>query len=147
MPDGVEVIRSPLRPVPVTVSTAVDGGGGGGGGGVDDVTVNVAFLVTLFNVAEIATGVDALTALVEIVNTALCDPIGTVTLEGTTTTAGLPLDNATVVAVAAAAESTTAPCAVEPPATLDGLTARFVRMLFDAPAGFTVRLADRVSPL
>jgi hypothetical protein len=33
MPAGVDVIRSPLRPVAVTVSVTVWGGGGGGGGG------------------------------------------------------------------------------------------------------------------
>ena len=32
MPDGAEVTRSPLRPLAVTVSVAVDEGGGGGGG-------------------------------------------------------------------------------------------------------------------
>src|SRR5262252_4550145 len=33
MPLGVEVMRSPFRPVAVTVSVAVCGGGGGGGPG------------------------------------------------------------------------------------------------------------------
>jgi len=39
MPAGADVIRSPLRPVAVTVSVTVCGGGGGGAGGV---TVRVA---------------------------------------------------------------------------------------------------------
>jgi hypothetical protein len=32
MPVGLDVTRSPLRPLAVTVSVAADGGGGGGGG-------------------------------------------------------------------------------------------------------------------
>ena len=41
MPAGVEVMRSPLRPVAVTVSVTVCPGGGGGGGAAA-VTVSVA---------------------------------------------------------------------------------------------------------
>jgi hypothetical protein len=40
IPAGLEVTRTPLRPVAVTVRVAVGGGGGGGG-----VTVRVAVLV------------------------------------------------------------------------------------------------------
>jgi hypothetical protein len=146
IPDGVEVIRSPLRPLPVTVRTAVDGGGGGGGA-ESGVTVNVAFFVTPFNIAAIVTGVLALGAVVEIVKTALWDPAATVTLDGTAATAPLPLASATVVAVSAAAERTTAPCAVDPPTTLAGLIARLVSVLDDDPGGVTVSVADRESPL
>jgi hypothetical protein len=39
MPAGLEVMRSPLRPVAVTVKVAPVGGGGGGGGGAAGVTV------------------------------------------------------------------------------------------------------------
>jgi hypothetical protein len=42
IPVGVEVIRSPLRPLAVTVSMALCGGGAGGAGGA---TVMVAVLV------------------------------------------------------------------------------------------------------
>ena len=35
IPAGVDVTRSPLRPLAVTVNVAVCGGGGGGGGGGD----------------------------------------------------------------------------------------------------------------
>lgn len=69
------------------------------------------------------------------------------TLAGTAATLGVLLEIATVVAVVAAAERTTAPCAVEPPVTLAGLTARFVNVLVDDPTGLTVRLPDRVVPL
>ena len=68
MPAGVDETRSPLRPLAVTVSVADCGGGGGGGDA--DVTVRVAVFVTPFNVAEIVTGVDALTAVVEMPKTA-----------------------------------------------------------------------------
>jgi hypothetical protein len=72
MPAGVDETRSPLRPLAVTVSVADCGGGGGGGGGGDaDVTVRVAVFVTPFNVAEIVTGVEALTAVVEMPKTAV----------------------------------------------------------------------------
>jgi hypothetical protein len=70
IPAGLEVIRSPLRPVAFTVSVAVCDGGGGGGVDVD-VTVRVAVFVTAFSRAEIVTGVDAVTLAVEIANTAL----------------------------------------------------------------------------
>jgi hypothetical protein len=42
MPAGVEVIRSPLRPVAETVTVTFCGGGGGGGGGAEALTVSVA---------------------------------------------------------------------------------------------------------
>jgi hypothetical protein len=45
MPAGLEVTRSPLRPLAVTVSVAVPAGGGGGGLDADRVTVSVAVRV------------------------------------------------------------------------------------------------------
>ena len=144
MPDGLETTRSPPRPLAVTVNVAVCGGGGWDAGGV---TVSVALFVTPFSVAAIVTPVEALTPVVVIAKTALCEPAGTVTLDGTAATAGLPLASATVVADVAAADSTTAPCALVPPVTLDGFTTKFVSVLVDDPAGLMVRLADRVPPL
>lgn len=147
-PVGVEVTRSPLRPLAVTVSVAACGGGGGGGGGEAALTVSVAVFVTPFNEAESVTGVLALTAEVVMVKTALCEPAGTVTLCGTEATPLFALDSATGTSAVAAADSTTAPWALDPPVTLVGLSARFVRI---APAvgesGVTVRLAVRVVPL
>src|SRR5256714_1028533 len=81
MPAGLDEIRSPLRPVAVTVRVN-DPDGGGGGGGDDGVTVKVAVLVAPPNAPLIVTGVDALTAVVEIVNVALVAPAGTITLAG-----------------------------------------------------------------
>ena len=147
IPVGLDVIRSPLRPLAFTVSVALCGGGGGGGGGAAEVTVRVAVFVTAFNVAAIVTGVDAVTLLVEIAKTALCEPAGTVTLAGTAATPLLLLERATLVAVVAAAARMTAPCALEPPETVDGLTARLVRVLDDEPGGLIVRFPVRVVPL
>jgi hypothetical protein len=148
MPAGVDETRSPLRPLAVTVSVADCGGGGGGGGGDADVTVRVAVFVTPFNEAEIVTGVEALTAVVEMAKTALCEPVGTTTLAGTAATPGLALDSATETLAVAAAARTTAPCAPDPPETLVGLRDRFVSVA-SAPGvfGVTVSVAVRVEPL
>jgi hypothetical protein len=143
IPEGLDVIRSPLRPLALTVSVALCGGGGGDA----DVTVRLAAFVTAFNVAVIVSGVDTVTLLVEIAKTALWEPAGTVTLAGTAATAALLLESETLVAVVAAAARTTAPCALEPPETVPGLTARFVSVLDDEPGGLTVRFPDRVVPL
>jgi len=147
MPVGVEVTRSPLRPLAVTVNVADCGGGGGGGGDDPAVTASAAVLVTPFSVAESVAPVSALTAAVVMVKTALCEPDGTVTLAGTDATPGFALDRATGTSVVAAAIRTTPPCALEPPVTLVGLTKKLVSV---APAvgelGVTVRVAVRVVP-
>ena len=65
IPAGVEVTRSPLRPVAVTVSVAVCDGGA---------TVRVADRVTPAALAVIVTGVDVVTPLVGIANVALVAP-------------------------------------------------------------------------
>src|SRR5688500_8697815 len=114
MPAGLEVTRSPPRPVAVTVSVAFWPGG---------VTVSVAVRVTLPALAVIVTGVDAVTALVVTVKPALVAPWTTETLPGTLAAAGFELDNATGKPPAgAAAVSVTVPCAAVPPATEAGLT-------------------------
>jgi hypothetical protein len=146
MPAGLEVTRSPLRPLALTVSAAVWGGGGGGGDDAD-VTVRIAVFVTAFNVAEIVTPVDVVTPVVVMLNTAVCEPAGIVTLAGTAATFVLLLDSATVVGVVAAAERASTPCALVPPETLVGLSVRFDSVLVDEPAGFTVMLPVRVVPL
>ena len=148
IPLGVEVTRSPLRPLALTVKVADWGGGGGGGWDDPDVTASVAFFVTPFSDAESVALVSALTAAVVMVKTALCEPDGTVTLAGTDATPGFAFDRATVTSAVAAAIRTTPPWALEPPVTLVGLSTRLVRM---APAvgefGVTVKLALRVVPL
>src|SRR5438067_121624 len=61
IPAGLEVTRSPPRPVAVTFSVAVCGDGGGGASGL---TVNVADLVTPPPLAEIVTTVCVVTWVV-----------------------------------------------------------------------------------
>jgi hypothetical protein len=144
MPAGADETRSPLRPLAVTVRVADCGGGGGDA----DVTVRVAVFVTPFNEAEIVTGVEALTPVVEMAKTAVCEPVGTTTLAGTAATPGLALASATDTLAVAAAARTTAPCAPDPPETLVGLSDRFVSVA-SAPGvfGVTVSVAVRVVPL
>jgi hypothetical protein len=86
MPAGLEVTRSPPRPVAVTVSDAVCPGG---------VTVNVAVRVTPPALPMMVTGVDCETGAVLAVNVALVAPATTVTLAGTVAALVLLLDSAT----------------------------------------------------
>ena len=65
MPAGVEVMRSPLRPVALTVKVAFCPAG---------VTANVAVRVTLPAVAVSVTGVDAVTVVVEMAKRVLVAP-------------------------------------------------------------------------
>ena len=120
IPAGLEVTRSPLRPVTVTVTVAFCGGGAGG------VTVRTAVRVAPPYDAVIVTEVELVTAEVEIPATVDVPPSGTVAVAGTEATAGLLLDSETVAPPGGAApDSTKAACAPLPPVTLDGLSARF----------------------
>ena len=65
MPAGLDVTRSPLRPVAVTVSVAACAG---------EVTVTVAVRVTPPALAVIVTGVDVVTAFVAIAKDTLLAP-------------------------------------------------------------------------
>lgn len=136
IPAGLEVIRSPLRPVAVTVSVAACPGA---------FTVSVAVRVTLPAVAVIVTGVDAATELVVIAKVALVAPCATVTPGGAVAEASL-LDSVTANPPAGAAlVSVTVPCDAVPPVTLVGFTATD-----DSDAGgggdATVRVALRLAP-
>jgi len=74
MPAGLEVIRSPLRPLAVTVNVTLALGG---------FTASVAVLVTPARTAEMVAAVGAVTEVVVTVKFALVAPAGTVTLAGT----------------------------------------------------------------
>jgi hypothetical protein len=114
MPAGLEVTRSPVRPVAVTVSVAVCAGGA---------TVSVAVRVTPPALAVIVTGVEVVTALVEIGIVALVAPCATETLAGTLAAAAL-LESETANPPAGAADVRVAvPCDEAPPTTLVGLSA------------------------
>jgi hypothetical protein len=113
IPAGLDVTRSPLRPVAVTVSVAVDPGG---------VTVSAAVRVTPAALAVMVATVDAVTEAVAMVKVALVTPAATVTLAGTVAAAVL-LDSVTANPPAGAADvNVTVPWADVPPVTLVGLT-------------------------
>jgi hypothetical protein len=115
IPAGLEVARSPLRPVAVTVSVAVPVAAGGA-------TVSAAVRVTPAALAVMVTTVDAGTDAVAMVTVALVAPAATVTLPGTVA-AVLLLVSVTPNPPAGAADvNVTVPCADVPPVTLVGLT-------------------------
>lgn len=104
IPAGLEVTRSPARPVAVTVSVAVCGGGGAGS------TVRLVVAVAPLYVAEMVTGVDVATAEVETAKVAVLAPEGIVTDAGTVAAPALLLDRETVApACGAAPDKVTAP--------------------------------------
>ena len=89
MPAGLEVTRSPLRPVAVTVTVAFCGGGAAG------VTVRTAVRVAPPYVAVIVTGVELLTAAVEMATTVDVLRPGDRHARRHAATAGLLLDSET----------------------------------------------------
>ena len=123
IPAGLEVTRSPLRPVAVTDSVADCAGGGGGGGVAGGFTDNVAVLVAPPKAPPIVTDVAAVTPVVGTPKFALVAPAATVTLAGTPATVVLLLDNVTMAPpVEAAVVKVTVPVLGAPPTTLVGLT-------------------------
>jgi len=100
-------------------------------------TVNPAFLLLPFSVAEIVTPVDTVTALVVTVKEAEALPFGIVTLGGSDFTAELPLTtaNATLMLPTAGTESVTVPTVLAPPVNFPGVKRNRV-MTF----GFTVKV-------
>jgi hypothetical protein len=94
MPTGLEVTRTPLRPVTVTVSVAAAAGGA---------IANAAVRVTPAAVAVMVATVDAVTDTVVTVNSPLVAPAATVTLAGTVAVA-LSLESVTANPPAGAAD-------------------------------------------
>ena len=140
IPAGLEVMRSPLRPVAVTDSVAVCAGGGGG------FTVSVAVALAPPKAPPTVTGVAAVTPVVVIPKFALVAPGATVTLGGTPATVVLLLDSVTMAPpVPAAAVKVTVPVLPAPPTTLVGLTVS-VDKVGAAGTGFTVNTAVRATP-
>jgi hypothetical protein len=136
MPVGLEVMRSPLRPVAVTVKVRACPAA---------VTVSVVVRVTPAAVAVIVTGVDAVTLVVAIAKVALVAPCATVTLAGTVVALLLSLNVTANPPAGAAAVNVTIPCALVPPVTLVGLTVTLPR-LAGGGGGVTVSAAVRVVP-
>ena len=115
MPAGLDVMRSPLRPLAVTVSVAVAGGAPCGP------TVSVAVLDVPPNVPVIVTGVLDVTVLVAAAKVALVAPAATVTLAGTVAAEVLLLDSVTwAPPVGAPDDNVTVPVEPSPPTTLKG---------------------------
>ena len=113
IPAGLDVTRSPLRPVAVTVSVAVAAGGA---------TVSAAVRVTPAALAVMVATVDTVADVVAMVKVALVAPAATVTLAGTVA-AALLLESVTPNPPAGAADvNVTVPCTDVPPVTLVGLT-------------------------
>jgi hypothetical protein len=140
MPAGLDVTRSPLRPVALTVKVTLAPGG---------FTVSVADLVMPASTAEIVAAVEAVTALVATVKLALVAPAGTVMLAGTVTAVELSESVTSAPPLGAALVSVTLPCEVPPPVTVPGFSARVLRLAAGggADAGVTVSVPDRLVPL
>ena len=139
IPAGLELTRSPLRPVAATESVAVWAGGAGG------FTVSVAVLLTPPKLPPIVTDVTAVTPVVVMLKLAVVVPAATVTLAGTPAAVVLLLDSVTTAPPAGAAEvKVTVPVLPAPPTTLAGLTVS-VDKVGAAATGFTVNTEVRVA--
>lgn len=140
IPAGLEVIRSPLRPVAVTVNVTF---------AVAGFTVSAAVLVTPAKTAEIVAEVEAVTEVVVTVKLALVAPAGTVTLAGTVAAVELSESDTTAPPEGAAALKVTVPVEELPPWTVAGDSDRAegVGAGGGAALPFTVSVAVRETPL
>ena len=140
MPAGLDVTRSPLRPLAVTVNVTVAPGG---------LTVSVAVLVTPAMTAEMLAAVEVAGAVVVAVKVALVAPAGTVTLAGTLAAAALLESVTTAPPDGAALVRVTLPCEVPPPVTLVGFSVRLLRLAGGGGGGtgVTVNVPVRLAPL
>ena len=140
IPAGLDVIRSPLRPLALTVKVTLVPGG---------FTVNAAVLVTPAKTAEIVTEVKAVTEVVVTAKLTLVAPAGTVMLAGTVAAAELSESVTSAPPVGAALVSVTLPCEVPPPVTLLGFSANVFRLAGGggAATGVTVSVPVLLVPL
>src|SRR5207247_8417629 len=111
IPAGLEVTRSPLRPVAVTVRVAVPVAAGG-------VTVSPAVRVTPPALAVMVATVDAVTDVVAMAAVALVAPAATVTLPGTVAAPLLLVSVTPIPPAGAAGVKVTVACPAAPPRTL-----------------------------
>jgi hypothetical protein len=138
MPVGLEVTRSPLRPVAFTVSVTVPVCACG-------VTVSVVVRVTPPALAVMVTGVDVVTVDVAIGKVAVMAPCATVTFACTVAAVLLSLSVTANPPAGAAAVKVTVPWDEAPPTTDEGLTAT-AESAADGAVGVTVSDAVRVTP-
>jgi hypothetical protein len=142
MPAGLDVTRSPLRPVADTVNVAVPVAAAG-------FTVSVPVRVTPPAAPEMVTDADVVTVLDVTVNVPLVAPAAIVILAGTVAAVVLLLDTVTTVPPdGAAAESVAVPVAFAlPPVTLVGAIDSDESVgAGGAPCALTVSAAVRVTP-
>lgn len=139
MPAGLDVTRSPLRPVAVTVKVTLAPGG---------FTASAAVLVTPAKTAEIVTAVEAVTEVVVTVKLALVAPVATVTLAGTLAAVASSESDTTAPPEGAAALKVTVPVEELPPWTVvgDSDRAESVGAGGGAALPFTVSVAVRETP-
>ena len=116
MPAGLDVIRSPLRPLALTVRAMACAW-------VCGEICSVALRVTPAALPVMVAVVEALTVPVAMAKVALVVPWATNTLAGTDAAAWLLVSVTTAPPFGAAAERVAVPCTVLPPTTLDGLSA------------------------
>jgi hypothetical protein len=116
IPAGLDVTRTPLRPVAVTLRVNVVDGGGTG------VTMSEAVRARFALCAVIVTEVDAETGVVEAVKAVEVAPAATVTLPGTFAAALLLASDTIMPPAGAALVNLTVPVDDAPPTTLVGLS-------------------------
>ena len=140
MPTGLDVTRSPPRPLAVTVNVTLAPGG---------LTVRIAVLVTPARTAEMVAAVEVAGAVVVTVKVALVAPAGTVTLAGTVAAAALLESDTTAPPLGAALVRVTLPNEVPPPVTLAGFSDTLLRLAAGGGGGtgVTVSVLVRLVPL
>ena len=135
IPAGLDVMRSPLRPVAVTVSVTAAPAG---------FTVSVAIRVTPPKTPVMVTAVVVVTELVLTANVAVVAPAATVTLAGAVAEAWLLERVISAPPVGAAPVSVTVPVEDEPPVTDAGFTLRADRLAGPAaPCGVKRRVFEK----
>lgn len=132
IPAGLDMTRSPLRPLAVTVNVTLVLGG---------FTVSAAVLVTPAKTAEMVAAVEAVTEVVVTVKLALVAPAGTVTLAGTVAAVELSESITSTPPLGAALVNITVPCDVAPPVKLLGFSARVFRLAGGGGAGTGVTVS------
>lgn len=137
IPAGLDVTRSPARPLALTLKVARPATG---------LSVSAAVRVTPANAAEIVAEVDAATGLVLTVKLALVAPAGTLITAGRLIAFELLASETAAPPLGAAALSVTVPVAALPPIRLAGLSDNADNNAAPAAEGVTVNSACRPVP-